>query len=151
MHRLASLFLVSFGALAMTGCSGNRATFAVEGQREEQVVPMGGRLVATFNAAPNPWAREKNRASENVSITYIGPNRRLTWWIVQPESRNVRFNVMEDLRNWWDVTHLRNIAHNTTTTVTFSPEGRTLAVDDLYIANPKGANDRHFTVQVYAD
>jgi hypothetical protein len=103
-------------------------------------------LMASAVSGPTPQEGQKHRSSGDFSTDSM-PSGTVAWkWAVtnHPNPNAVRFDVKHDISAGIDTTWFEDVYDGKQTTNDMKKE-RT-----LYIANPSGAGDDSFTVEVYA-
>ena len=102
-------------------------------------------LLAAVVSLPTPQPGQRHRSSGNFSTDNAasGAKRFIFKVINNPNADRISFDVMEDKSGATDPTIWKD-----------EYSGNSVPVErkrDLYIANPKGAGDQDFTVEVYEE
>jgi len=102
--------------------------------------------MASVISDPKPQQGQKHRSSGDFSTDSM-PDGTVAWkWVVtnHPNPDAIRFDVKHDISGGIDTTWFKDLYNEEQTTNNLKKE-RT-----LYIADPSGAGDDNFTVEVYA-
>lgn len=98
--------------------------------------------VATVVSGPKPQSGQKHRSSGNFNVGPKPASNGLLWKITgNPNAGSIKFDVKVDKSGQIDPTPFSDLHDGSVTNWNDSRS--------LYIANPKGAGDSDFTVEVY--
>jgi hypothetical protein len=105
-------------------------------------------LVAEIRSDGSPRPGQRERSSANFSLAAVPEGVRELRWRTEPDSAQIRFHVMVDIRANSDHRVLSNVVSGGRTALPLERES--LSRRGFYIAEPSGSANSDFVVKVYA-